>query len=193
MSELQNAHHLVKDTEESKNKVTIRLLKEREMYKITIAEIKKENEIYRDTIFKLERDLNYLQDALQHRDAEFNSKLEYSKNVLLQGGEETSEVNLKGVTAAKEKEIEELKEQLLKAKERLLEVESELTAKIRDLEVKASKSQALIDEQIKNLSESAKSVSQLEFREKELIATIRKFSGSSRRTKTSNQLTRRPK
>ncbi|KAJ3209521.1 hypothetical protein HDU67_006149 [Dinochytrium kinnereticum] len=176
LEDFNHAKHLIRETEDGKSKVTIRLLKEREAYKVTIAEIKKENEIYRDTIFKLERDVNYLQEMLQNRDSEFNSKLEYSKSMLLKESTSLSEATLKNITAAKDKEIGDLKDDLFKAKEKLLDKHSETSKTIQDLESKLAKSHMLLDEQAKELTEKTKVLNGLENKERELVATIRRLS-----------------
>ncbi|KAJ3098628.1 leucine rich repeat [Phlyctochytrium planicorne] len=175
LDELDVVKRTVKEYENAKNKVTVRLLKERESSRIMIAELHKEKEIYSESIMKLEKEVSFLQEALQGKDADLFAKLERTTLMLRKDSELKAEALVANVTMAKDKEITTLKDELHRTKLDLSNLESQSQIKIRESEEKLGKASESMQKIQDEFNYRGKVITSFENKEREMIMTVRKL------------------
>ncbi|TPX36354.1 hypothetical protein SmJEL517_g01579 [Synchytrium microbalum] len=170
---LSNIESKLHVSEAEKNRLSVRFVKEREQFKVKIAEVKRENEIYQTTIKQLQREVGGLKDQMASRDHAMQQNLQdlYSSHA--------HEVDAAVGSATHQlmdrhrEETDMLSRSLVSTREAYAALEEEYRKGIKEEQAKVEQVQNILQDTNRKLNEQTLIITEASQKENEMTAMIR--------------------
>ncbi|KAJ3162781.1 hypothetical protein HDU86_003755 [Geranomyces michiganensis] len=158
--------------EEDNARISVKLMKERETFKVKLAKAGKESEIYRDTIQQLQREVASLHQKIASGDYDGRHQLQdFSRHMKAELKSEITEVKA-AIAASHKEELNAITKQLASSREAYSSLEEEYRRAIKD-QRQASHLQNLCAELSQQCSEQSAALEQRAEKEREMADVIK--------------------